>query len=118
MVKRLFVMKWRREPTLRRILSLGIVGTVIWGLLFGLLDRNIGTVGNWAYAVFTGCVFVLLMLTSGVSPSGHAPVRPRELVAHVLSPLWVDHHARGGRCSGGLRDPRPPPDRASRSTWT
>jgi hypothetical protein len=49
-------------PSVQRLLAACVVLVVVWGLVFGLLDGNLWTFGNWAWACVQGLILFALVL--------------------------------------------------------
>ena len=44
-------------PSAQRLVAASLTGAAVWGIVFGWLDDDLWTLGNWAVAVFSGVVF-------------------------------------------------------------
>jgi hypothetical protein len=48
---------WIPEDGVRRYAVLAVLMTLVWGVTFGLLDRELDEAGNWLFALAMGAVF-------------------------------------------------------------
>lgn len=45
----------------RRYFSLAVLVTILWGVVFGVIEGDLGSAGNWIYAAFPGLIAAIFI---------------------------------------------------------
>lgn len=52
------------EEGVRRYAVAAVLMTLVWGVIFGLLDSELDEAGNWFYALAVGAIFAGIIAVS------------------------------------------------------